>query len=152
MNRPSRSLAAAAALALALGAGSWASAERGHSPRPSLERAIEALGLDDAAAAKVDAILDAARPGKRELFRSLREEHRAMRALLEDAGSAEAAVLAQADAVGRLHTELRKHELQTLFQVRAQLSPEQQKRLAAAFEGGSTGETCSERSHRRDSR
>ena len=55
MIRFSRSLAAAAAVTLVLGAGAGASAERGHHRhhRPSLERAVEALGLDDTTSAKV---------------------------------------------------------------------------------------------------
>jgi len=158
MTRPSRSLAAAAALALALGVGSWASAERGrHSHhRPSLERAVEALELDADATAKLDAIFDASRSARRELFRSLREQHDAMRALLEDAGSTEAAALSQADAIGQLHSELRKHELRTLFQVRAQLSPEQQQQLAAAMQErgrhGKPGKACGEGSEEPDAR
>lgn len=155
MIRLSRSLAAAAAVALVLGAGSWASAERGRHghPRPSLERAVEALGLDATASERVDKILESSRSAKRELYRSLREQHQALRTLLEDTATTEEAALTQSDAIGQIQDELRRHQLRTLFQVRAELTPEQQQKLAAAMnERGKRehrakhGKSCAEKS------
>jgi Spy/CpxP family protein refolding chaperone len=78
-------------------------------------------------------VIDAARPAGRELREKIRAAHEEMRALMADPSAGEEAVLAKADTIGALHTELRKHELRTLLQVRARLSAEQQAQLTEAM-------------------
>lgn len=142
-------LSAAAALAVAIGlgaaAGAWAKGPGG--PRGDgarLERAVEQLELDEARRSEVFGVIDAARPGQRELRERMRKAHEEMRTLLEGS-AAEDAVLAKADEIGALQTELRKHELRTLLQVRARLSAEQQAQLAEAL----SKRHCSGRHERR---
>jgi Spy/CpxP family protein refolding chaperone len=48
---------------------------------------------------------------------------------LEHENPDEAAVMAQADAIGALKTEAQKHRLRTMLQVRALLTPEQRTKL-----------------------
>jgi Spy/CpxP family protein refolding chaperone len=133
------SLSAAAAIAVAVGVGlaadAWAKGPGrfGHGAGARLERAVEKLELDEAKRAEVFAVIDAARPAGRALREKMRAAHEEMRALLEDASAGEEAVLAKADAVGALRTELAKHELRTLIQVRTRLSAEQQAQLAEAM-------------------
>jgi Spy/CpxP family protein refolding chaperone len=141
-------LPVAAVLAVAVGIGlatsSWARGP-GHGGKGArLERALESLELDEAKRAEVFGVIDAARPAGREIRERTRAAHQEMRALLESPDASEEAVLAKADAIGALHTELRKQELRTLLQVRALLSPEQQAQLAEAMAkrhcGGGRGE------------
>lgn len=142
-------LSVAAALAMAVGLGlatsTWAKGPGGHGGKGArLERALESLELDEAKRAELFGVIDAARPAGRELRERAREARKEMRALLENPGTGEEAVLAKADEVGAIHTELRKHELRTLLQVRARLSAEQQAQLAEAMAkrhcGGGRGE------------
>jgi len=147
----SAAVALAAALGLGLATSSWAKGPGGpgdhRGPGPRLERALEKLELDEAKRAEVFGVIDAARPAGRELRERMRTAHEEMRALLEDAGAGEEAVLAKADAIGALHTELRKHELRTLLQVRARLSAEQQAQLTEAMGKRHCGGGRHERRH-----
>lgn len=67
-------------------------------------------------------------------FRQIRAAHEAMRGLLEAAEPDEEAILAQADAIGALRTELDKDRLVTLLRIRARLSPEQREPLTQQLE------------------
>jgi Spy/CpxP family protein refolding chaperone len=119
-----------AALSLALGLG-YAPASTAKGPMgPGVERAVEALDLDAETRKQALAVIDAARPTGRELRESLRSAHEELRSLLDQPDPAEDAVLALADRIGTLRTELQKHDLRTLLQVRATLSPEQREQLA----------------------
>lgn len=138
MTRKLSFLAAAAlavAVGLGIGASAWAKGPGGHGGKGArLERAVEQLELDEARRAEVFAVIDGARAEKRALRERIRTAHQEMKALLEDRGASEEAVLAKADAIGALRTELQKHELRTLLAVRARLSPEQQAQLAEAMQ------------------
>ncbi len=125
-------LAAGLAVGLGFATPSLASGKGGYGG-PRLERAIDRLELDDAQRAEVFSVIDAARPASRELREQIRAARQELRAMLADPRIDEATVLAQADAIGALRTELSKHHLSTLIQVREQLSPEQQERLAEAM-------------------
>lgn len=134
-------LAVAVGLGLAAGAGARSPGPGGPGGPgvrgfggPGLERAIERLELDAAKRAEVFGVIDAARPAARELRGQLRAAHEEMRALLADPSAGEDAVLARADAIGALQTELRKQELRTLLQVRALLPAEQQAQLAESLQ------------------
>lgn len=129
-------LAAALAVGLALGVGfatpSLAGGKGGHGG-PRLERAIDRLELDETRRAELFAVIDAARPASRDLREQIRAAHQELKTMLADPSVDEATVLAQADTVGALRTELSKHRLSTLLQVRDQLSPEEQEKLADAM-------------------
>jgi Spy/CpxP family protein refolding chaperone len=130
-------LAAAVGVAFAAHAGAKGPGEFGHG-RPGghgarLEHALESLDLDAAKRTELFGVIDAARPASRELREKMRAAHEELRALLGDASAGEDAVLAKADAIGALRTELEKQELRTLLQVRARLSAEQQAQLAEAM-------------------
>lgn len=146
MSKPSHSASAARialATGLAVGLGfatpslAGGRGEMGAGPR--LERAIESLDLDEAQRTAVLSVIDAARPSSRELRAQVRAAHQELRALLADPAVDESAVLAQADAIGTLRTELSKHRLRTLLEVREQLSPEQQRQLAEAMQQRQSG-------------
>lgn len=126
-------LAAALAVSLGFATPSLAGGKGGHGG-PRLERAIDRLELDEAKRAEVFSVLDAARPASRELREQIRAAHQELRTLLAAPAIDEAAVLVQADAIGALRTELSKHRLSTLLQVREQLSPEEQEKLTEAME------------------
>ena len=140
MTTRSFSLTAAAALAVAVGLGlgtsAWAKGPggHGHGKGARLERALEKLELDDAKRAELFGVIDAARPAGRELRERVRTAREEMKALLADPSAGEEAVLAKADAIGALHTEMKKHQLRTLLQVRERLSAEQQAQLAEAMQ------------------
>ncbi len=124
--------AAVLALALALPAASFA---RGPHGGPRIERALERLPLDAATRDAAFAVVDAARPEGRALRADVRAAHEALRSAVE-AGEPAEAVMARADALGQLQTELRKHQLRTWLEVRAVLPAEQQQALAGAMRHG----------------
>lgn len=103
-------------------------------PGLSPDRALEEIELPDDVRAEVDKVLDDAQVQRRTLERSLRTAHDRMRALLEAPEPDEAVVLAQADEIGRLRTELDKTRLSTLLKINRLLSPEQRDALTLALE------------------
>jgi len=126
-------LAAAAMTGFALGARSaLAHPPMGGGPpemSSMLESRIGRLDLDDQTRNAVYAIIDGAKSTERDTQNQLRREHETLRTLLEKDAPDEGAVLAEADRIGSLTTELRKQELRTLLAVRAQLTPEQRAQL-----------------------
>ncbi len=94
-----------------------------------LERAIDQLGLSEAARKKVkDAIYDAAKQGIA-LGAELAQARLDLGRLLEaDKPDADAA-LKQADKIGQLQTELIKLRVRTLLKIQTLLSAEQRKKL-----------------------
>jgi Spy/CpxP family protein refolding chaperone len=94
-----------------------------------LEQLIERLDLPPEVLSEVDAVIDTSRDRHRELRRELRSAHEAMRGLLEAEVPDEGAVLAQAEEVGRLRTELDKDRLRTLLRVQALLPADARARL-----------------------
>jgi len=130
-----RAAVAAVALAVGLTTAGVALARPGlpspgkHGSVERLERGLERLELDDATLEAVYAILDDARSERRAVRARMREARETLRALLEQDAPDSEAVLAQAEAVGALHTEARKQHLSTLLEVQALLTPEQRERL-----------------------
>jgi Spy/CpxP family protein refolding chaperone len=94
-----------------------------------LEKAVAKLELPAETQTAVQAVIDQAKPAGDKLREDVKSAHEGMRALLERDTVDESAVMAQADAVGAAMTEKRKHELRTLLQVRALLTPEQRTQL-----------------------
>ncbi len=98
-------------------------------PATRLGNAITALGLDAATRGQVHQIVEASRAEHQRLRRELRAAYRHLRFLLAQEEPDEAAVMAQADAVGALRTALQKQRLRTMLQVRALLTPAQRAQL-----------------------
>jgi Spy/CpxP family protein refolding chaperone len=127
-------------LAFALLASIWAApafaGERGaHAGRHGmrgearLEKHLDELGLEPAQKEKVRTILDASKQAREARREQMRAAFQQMRALLDQDAPDEAAVMAQADKIGALHTERHKAMLHTLLAVRAELTPEQRAAL-----------------------
>ncbi len=136
-------LAWVAIAALAIGA-AGASADDGprrgrpsHGPPPIervLERHSERLGLDAETREKIRAIAREGREAGEPRRDELRALKRELRALLSREEPDEAAVLDQAEAIGRVETELQKQRLRTMLAIRALLSPEQRRELVRIHE------------------
>ncbi|MEN8183256.1 MAG: Spy/CpxP family protein refolding chaperone [Myxococcota bacterium] len=94
-----------------------------------LEEHAERLGLDDETREEIRGLVEESRETNRELRGEVRDLHREMRGLLEAEDPDESAVMAQADAIGGLETELHKNRLATMLRIRARLSPEQRAKL-----------------------
>lgn len=119
------SLALALGAALALGSGASArSGGHGFDQLSGLEQGLGQLELDGETREFVYSVLDEARAAKRELREALRTEYEALKALLDESEPDQEAVLAQADAIGKLRTEERKLELRALVQVLGALDEE----------------------------
>ncbi len=116
-------------MALAASGASAKGRHGGHHGLRGLEKRIEALELEPAVRDEIGAILDAAREDKRALRDGMREAHEALKALLEQETPDEAAVMAQADAIGALHADAHKQRLSVLLQIRPLLTPEQREEL-----------------------
>jgi hypothetical protein len=95
-----------------------------------MEEHAARLGLDDETREAIAAIVDESREQARELHGELRDLHREMRDLLSQETPVEADVMPQAEAIGRVETELHKHRLGTLIKIRALHTPEQREELA----------------------
>jgi Spy/CpxP family protein refolding chaperone len=111
---------------------------RGKHERPPLddllERHAERLGLDAETLASIRAVEDASHPEHERLADALHALRREMREKLgEDAPDREA-VMALADRIGAAETELDKHRLSTLLEIRSLLTPEQRKELVEIFD------------------
>jgi Spy/CpxP family protein refolding chaperone len=129
-----------ALLALAGGGASARAGEghRGGRERPPLDellaRHAERLHLDEATLARIREAEDASRPEHERLADALHALRREMREKLgEDAPDREA-VMALADRIGAAETELDKHRLSTLLEIRSLLTPEQRKELVEIFD------------------
>ncbi len=99
-----------------------------------LDHALESVELPEDVRKDVDALLDESHRTRRGLRRSLHAAHEQMRSLLDAEEPNEAAILEQADAIGKLQTSLDKDRLVTLPRIRARLSPEQRGELTRALE------------------
>jgi Spy/CpxP family protein refolding chaperone len=102
---------------------------RGGAPLSRIESRIETLDLDSETRNAIYAILDEARATHREHRSEVREAKEGLRALLEQDEPDEGAVMEQAEVIGALRTEARKHGLRTLLKVHALLTPEQRASL-----------------------
>jgi len=103
----------------------------GGEPGERFQKMIANLGLDPTQQEKVQAIFDNAKPQREALRGQMREAFQQMRALLDQDNPDQGAVLAQADKLGQLSTEMHKERLTTLLAVRAELRPDQRAKLKA---------------------
>jgi Spy/CpxP family protein refolding chaperone len=95
-----------------------------------LERNAAQLGIDAATLERARGIETAAQERSGKLSERQRAEREAMRKLLDADAPDEAAVLAQADVMGQLDTDLRKQELRSMLEIRRLLTPEQRSAVA----------------------
>ena len=100
-------------------------------PDGLIEEHAERLGLDDEARAAIRAIVDASHERAAKLHEDHREARRALRDLLSQGLPDKATVMQQAEALGRIETEMTKHRLRTLLRIRALLTPEQREEMMA---------------------
>ena len=100
-----------------------------HGPGARLEEHLKGLGLSDAQQQKVHAILDGAKATREANRARMKQAFQDMRALLDQDQPDRSKVLAQADVIGQITTEAHKRMLQTLLDVRAELTPEQRTKL-----------------------
>ncbi len=95
-----------------------------------IEHGVARAGLPAETQKAIYQRLDEARTEQRALRSSLADEHEKMRALLERDVTDADAVMAQADVVGNLETQMRKLELRTLVSLRNLVTPEQWEEIA----------------------
>lgn len=102
---------------------------RGAGPDRFIEEHAAQLGLDDETLQAIDGVVEESRERGRELSEDLREMHREMRDLLSQDAPEKSAVMQQAEAIGQAETELHKHRLAALLEIRAMLTEEQRAEL-----------------------
>lgn len=90
-----------------------------------LEENATRLGLSAARLAEIRAVVDAEAPAADALDVQLRAAHEQMRELLSTPRPDEAAVMRQAEAIGRLETALMQQRLRTLLHIRPLLTDTQ---------------------------
>jgi Spy/CpxP family protein refolding chaperone len=101
----------------------------GHEPGRVIDEHADELGLDEETREAIQGIVDASRKDAKDFREELRGLHDAMRTLLSQDEPDEAAVMKQAESIGKVETEMHKHRLSTLLAVRALLTPEQRAEL-----------------------
>jgi Spy/CpxP family protein refolding chaperone len=120
---------------LSLTTSTWARSPRQGSDRMTrMEEKIDALNLDDATRTAIDQAIDAGRQAQDDRRSQLHKAHRDLRAMLQQDSPDETAVLAQAEAIGKLETEHRKQTLRTLLTIQSLLTPEQRASLRMAMQ------------------
>ena len=129
--------AAVLVLALALAGASDARSPMGgpkgphgdRSPARMIDEHADELGLDDETRQAIRVIVDESRGDSEAFHRQLRAAHDDLRDLLAQDAPDESAVMQQAETIGAVETEMHKHRLGTLLEVRALLTPEQREKL-----------------------
>ena len=94
-----------------------------------IDRLSSELGLGDEKVEKLKEMAYDANKRQIELDSKVKQERLELRRLLEDDKPSRKKVMAAAEQVGKLETELRKNALSMLLDVRAQLTAEQQAKL-----------------------
>jgi Spy/CpxP family protein refolding chaperone len=131
LRRAAALLCAAASLVAAIGLASAAQA-RPPENRPVgglIARHAARLGLEGDALRAVQAVVEASGGHHAELLQKLDAARSAMRELLSVPVPDPDAVMAQAEAIGAVETELHKNRLTAILEIRALLSPEQRGEL-----------------------
>ncbi len=101
----------------------------GHGPGRLIDEHADELGLDEETREAIQRIVDDSREDAEGFHEELRALHDAMRTLLSQDEPDEAAVMQQAETIGKVETEMHKHRLSTLLAIRALLTPEQRAEL-----------------------
>jgi Spy/CpxP family protein refolding chaperone len=110
----------------------------GDRDRPGIERLLERhadrLHLDAATQERIRAMAAASRDQAQPLRDQAHRLHEEMRSLLSSDSPESAAVLAKADEIGRVETELQKQRLRTMLEIRTLLTPEQRREMVKIHE------------------
>ena len=122
---------ALASLALAGAASAGPPEDETRPPGGLITRNAARLGLQGDALAAVQAVIDASGARHADLLAKLDTARDAMRELLSQPVPDSKAVMAQAEAIGAVETELHKNRLQAIMEIRALLTPDQRKMLLA---------------------
>ena len=130
-SRVGAALALVASLALASAAFAGGPPDETRPPGGLITRNAARLGLQGDALTAVQAVIDASGARHADLLAKLDTARDAMRELLAQPVPDAKAVMAQADAIGAVETELHKNRLQAIMEIRALLTPEQRKTLLA---------------------
>lgn len=104
-----------------------------------LERSAEQLGLDEATLDRIKTRVYEAEKTGIDLKARLELAKLDLRRALDDDETAKAEVMKRIDDVGRLETELRKHQVGLMIDVRAMLTPEQREALRKMTRRGKRG-------------
>ncbi len=94
-----------------------------------IERKIAALEVDEEKRAAAYAVVDKARSARRGLEAELRTARERMRSMLDGEAPSEEEVLAQAERIGALETELHRDRLKTMLAVRSIVGAEAWKKV-----------------------
>jgi Spy/CpxP family protein refolding chaperone len=98
-------------------------------PGAFIEENAEALGLDDETLTAIRSIVEKSKGTGDQLHARLRELHEGMKTLLAQDTPDESAVMQQIDSIGLAETEMHKHRLGTMLEIRALLTPEQREAM-----------------------
>lgn len=104
-----------------------------------LERSAEQLGLDEATLDRIKTRVYEAEKTGIDLKARLELAKLDLRRALDDDETAKAEVMKRIDDVGRLETELRKHQVGLMIDVRAMLTAEQREALRKMTRRGKRG-------------
>jgi Spy/CpxP family protein refolding chaperone len=94
-----------------------------------IQENAERLGLSEETRTAIEGIVDDSHARAATLHDAHREARHALKDLLSQDAPDEATVMARAEELGRIETELSKHRLATMLRIRALLSPEQRSQL-----------------------
>ena len=98
-------------------------------PGAFIEENAEALDLDDETIAAIRGIVEESKGEGDQFQAKLRELHDEMKALLSQGTPDESAVMKQIETIGAVETEMQKHRLGTMLEIRALLTPEQREEM-----------------------
>ena len=99
-------------------------------PGAFIEENAETLDLDEETLTAIRSIVEDSKGEGDQLQAELRELHEGMKALLAQGTPDESAVMQQIDSIGAVETEMHKHRLSTMLEIRALLTPEQREEMA----------------------
>jgi Spy/CpxP family protein refolding chaperone len=98
-------------------------------PGTFIEENAEALDLDDETLAAIRSIVAESKGEGDQFHTELRELHDQMKTLLSQDSPDESVVMKQIETIGAVETEMQKHRLGTMLEIRALLSPEQREEM-----------------------
>lgn len=101
----------------------------GRDPVRVIEANAEELGVDEETLATIRARVEASRERTETLEAAVRELYHALQQSLDQDAADRDAVMAVVDSLGQTEIELRKHQIDTLLEIRELLTPEQRERL-----------------------
>ena len=98
-------------------------------PGAFIEENAEALGLDDETLTAIRGIVEQSKAKGDQLHTRLHESREQLKALLDQSAPDESAVMKQIETIGAAETEMHKHRLGTMLEIRALLTPEQREQM-----------------------